>query len=117
MPTFSPKHETLIVVVWVSFLLLPIYFQAKSHLFALPKVIGVLLCIDESTSDLCRPSEAWVCIKVDSVNKLPDKIWIEGRSVVGTGRLSYMIRSQTIVFALDTLGISISTIFLEHHHK
>lgn len=57
-PSFSPQHDTPIVPIWISFLLLPIYFRAKNSLFALAKAIGTPIRINEATSDLHRLSEA-----------------------------------------------------------
>ncbi|KAL2517570.1 Uncharacterized protein Adt_13817 [Abeliophyllum distichum] len=73
---FHPDVETPIAPVWISFPLLPVYLCAKEFLFALSKIVGVPLRIDEATTDLLRPSEARVCVEVNLEHKLPDRIWI-----------------------------------------
>ncbi|KAL2519775.1 Uncharacterized protein Adt_16022 [Abeliophyllum distichum] len=72
---FHPDAKTLIALVWISFPLLPVHLRAKEFLFALSKLVGVPLRIDEATTDLLRPSEARVCVEVNL--ELPDRVWIE----------------------------------------
>ncbi|KAL2505469.1 Uncharacterized protein Adt_21090 [Abeliophyllum distichum] len=74
---FHPDAETPIAPVWISFPLLPVHLRAKEFLFALSKLVGILLRIDEATADLLRPSEARVCVEVNLEHKLPDRVWIE----------------------------------------
>ncbi|KAL2505033.1 Uncharacterized protein Adt_20654 [Abeliophyllum distichum] len=74
---FHPDAETPIAPVWISFPLLPVHLRAKEFLFALSKLVGIPLRIDEATADLLRPSEARVCVEVNLEHKLPDRIWIE----------------------------------------
>ncbi|KAL2517922.1 zinc ion binding [Abeliophyllum distichum] len=74
---FHPDAETPIAPVWISFPLLPVHLRAKEFLFALSKLVGVPLRIDEATADLLRPSEARVCVEVNLEHKLPDRVWIE----------------------------------------
>ncbi|KAL2539027.1 DUF4283 domain-containing protein [Abeliophyllum distichum] len=74
---FHPDAETPIAPVWISFHLLPVHLRAKEFLFALSKLVGVPLRIDEATADLLRPSEARVCVEVNLEHKLPDRVWIE----------------------------------------
>ncbi|KAL2475613.1 Uncharacterized protein Adt_36349 [Abeliophyllum distichum] len=66
-----------IAPVWISFPLLPVHLRAKEFLFALSKLVGIPLRIDEATADLLRPSEARVCVEVNLEHKLPDRVWIE----------------------------------------
>ncbi|KAL2453313.1 Uncharacterized protein Adt_49187 [Abeliophyllum distichum] len=51
--------------------------MVEEFLFALSKLVGVPLRIDEATTDLLRPSEARVCVEVNLEHKLPDRVWIE----------------------------------------
>ncbi|KAL2453270.1 Uncharacterized protein Adt_49231 [Abeliophyllum distichum] len=51
--------------------------MVEEFLFALSKLVGVPLRIDEATADLLRPSEARVCVEVNLEHKLPDRVWIE----------------------------------------
>ncbi|KAL2471459.1 Uncharacterized protein Adt_39595 [Abeliophyllum distichum] len=74
---FHPDAETPIAPVWISFPLLPVHLRAKEFLFALSKLVGIPLRIDEATADLLRPSEARVCVEVNLEHKLPDRVWIE----------------------------------------
>ncbi|KAL2497433.1 Uncharacterized protein Adt_22983 [Abeliophyllum distichum] len=74
---FHPDAETPIAPVWISFPLLPVHLRAKEFLFALSKLVGVPLRIDEATADLLRPSEARVCVEVNLEHKLPDRVWID----------------------------------------
>ncbi|KAL2500198.1 Uncharacterized protein Adt_25748 [Abeliophyllum distichum] len=74
---FHPDAETPIAPVWISFPLLPVDLRAKEFLFALSKLVGVPLRIDEATADLLRPSEVRVCVEVNLEHKLPDRVWIE----------------------------------------
>ncbi|KAL2532641.1 Uncharacterized protein Adt_05992 [Abeliophyllum distichum] len=74
---FHPDAETPIAPVWISFPLLPVHLRAKEFLFALSKLVGIPLRIDETTADLLRSSEARVCVEVNLEHKLPDRIWIE----------------------------------------
>ncbi|KAL2481397.1 Uncharacterized protein Adt_34363 [Abeliophyllum distichum] len=74
---FHPDAETPIAPVWISFPLLPVHLRAKEFLFALSKLVGVPLRIDEATADLLRPSEARICVEVNLEHKLPDRVWIE----------------------------------------
>ncbi|KAL2506264.1 Uncharacterized protein Adt_21885 [Abeliophyllum distichum] len=74
---FHPDTETSIAPVWISFPLLPVHLRAKEFLFALSKLVGIPLRIDEATADLLRPSEARVCVEVNLEHKLPDRVWIE----------------------------------------
>ncbi|KAL2531748.1 Uncharacterized protein Adt_05099 [Abeliophyllum distichum] len=74
---FHPDAETPIAPVWISFPLLLVHLHAKEFLFALSKIVGVPLRIDEATADLLRPSEARVCVEVNLEHKLPDRIWID----------------------------------------
>ncbi|KAL2527460.1 Uncharacterized protein Adt_12514 [Abeliophyllum distichum] len=55
---FYSDAETSIVHVWISFPLLLVHLCANEFLFALSKIVGVPLRIDETTADLLRPSEA-----------------------------------------------------------
>ncbi|KAL2453200.1 Uncharacterized protein Adt_49302 [Abeliophyllum distichum] len=74
---FHPDAETPIAPVWISFPLLSVHLRAKEFLFALSKLVGIPLRIDEATADLLRPSEARVCVEVNLEHKLPDRVWIE----------------------------------------
>ncbi|KAL2532711.1 Uncharacterized protein Adt_06062 [Abeliophyllum distichum] len=74
---FHPDAETPIAPVWISFPLLPVHLRAKEFLFALSKLVGIPLRIDEATADLLRPSEARVCVEVNLEHKLPDRVCIE----------------------------------------
>ncbi|KAL2497861.1 Uncharacterized protein Adt_23411 [Abeliophyllum distichum] len=74
---FHPDAETPIAPVWISFPLLHVHLHAKEFLFALSKLVGVPLRIDEATADLLRPSEARVCVEVNLEHKLPDRVWIK----------------------------------------
>ncbi|KAL2453330.1 Uncharacterized protein Adt_49170 [Abeliophyllum distichum] len=74
---FHPDAETPIAPIWISFPLLPVHLRAKEFLFALSKLVGVPLRIDEATADLLRPSEARVCVEVNLEHKLPDRVLIE----------------------------------------
>ncbi|KAL2453409.1 Uncharacterized protein Adt_49091 [Abeliophyllum distichum] len=74
---FHPDAETPIAPVWISFPLLPIHLRAKEFLYALSKLVGIPLRIDEATADLLRPSEARVCVEVNLEHKLPERVWIE----------------------------------------
>ncbi|KAL2513400.1 Uncharacterized protein Adt_19000 [Abeliophyllum distichum] len=74
---FHPDAETPIAPVWISFPLLSVHLRAKEFLFALSKLVGVPLRIDEATADLLRPSEARVCVEVNLEHKLPHRVWIE----------------------------------------
>ncbi|KAL2526604.1 Uncharacterized protein Adt_11658 [Abeliophyllum distichum] len=49
---FHPDAEIPIAPVWISFPLLPVHLRAKEFLFALSKLVGVPLRIDEATADL-----------------------------------------------------------------
>ncbi|KAL2491445.1 Uncharacterized protein Adt_27073 [Abeliophyllum distichum] len=74
---FHPDVETSIAPVWISFPLLPVHLRAKEFLYALSKLVGIPLRIDEATADLLRPSEARVCVEVNLKHKLPERVWIE----------------------------------------
>ncbi|KAL2491396.1 Uncharacterized protein Adt_27024 [Abeliophyllum distichum] len=74
---FHPDAETPIAPVWISFPLLPVHLRAKEFLYALSKLVGIPLRIDEATADLLRPSEARVCVEVNLEHKLPERVWIE----------------------------------------
>ncbi|KAL2454648.1 Uncharacterized protein Adt_47852 [Abeliophyllum distichum] len=74
---FHPDAETPIAPVWISFPLLPVHLRAKEFLYALSKLVGIPLRIDEATADLLRPSEARVCVEVNLEHKLPKRVWIE----------------------------------------
>lgn len=74
---FGPEQETPIILVWVSFCLLPAHLHAKRFIFALSRTMEILLRIDEATSDLRRPNEAIVCIEVNLELRLPDRFWIK----------------------------------------
>ncbi|KAL2487045.1 DUF4283 domain-containing protein [Abeliophyllum distichum] len=54
---FGPDCETPIAPVWLSFPLLPVHMRSKG-VFALAKIVGIPLHIDEATANLLRPSEA-----------------------------------------------------------
>ncbi|KAL2470696.1 DUF4283 domain-containing protein [Abeliophyllum distichum] len=60
---FHPDAETPIAHVWIFFPLLPVHLRAKEFLYALSKLVGIPLRIDEATADLLRPSEARVCVE------------------------------------------------------
>ncbi|KAL2526344.1 DUF4283 domain-containing protein [Abeliophyllum distichum] len=64
---FHPNAETPYAPVWIYFLL-----------FALSKIVGVPLRIDEATADLLRPREVRVYVEINLEHKLPDRIWIDG---------------------------------------
>ncbi|KAL2526561.1 Uncharacterized protein Adt_11615 [Abeliophyllum distichum] len=71
---FHPDAESLIAPVWISFPLLLVRLRAKEFLFALSKLVGIPLRIDETTADLLRPSEDRVCVEVNLEHMLPDRV-------------------------------------------
>ncbi|KAL2518278.1 Uncharacterized protein Adt_14525 [Abeliophyllum distichum] len=94
---FHPDAETSIVPVWISFPLLPVHLRAKEFLFALSKLVGVPLRIDEATADLLRPSEARVCVEVNLEHKLLDRVWIERGESRSFWQLLFMSSCLTFV--------------------
>ncbi|KAL2512749.1 DUF4283 domain-containing protein [Abeliophyllum distichum] len=74
---FYPDAEMSIVPVWISFSLLPVHLRGKDFLFALSKIVGMSLRIDEVTADLLRSNEARVYVHMNLEHKLPDRIWID----------------------------------------
>ncbi|XP_022871646.1 uncharacterized protein LOC111390770 [Olea europaea var. sylvestris] len=103
---FTPEQETPIVPVWVSFPLLPVHLRAKGFLFALSRVIGMPLRIDEATTDLRRPSEPRVCIEVNLGHKLPDRVWIERAGNRGFWQTVIYEKRPIFCFSCKHLGHS-----------
>ncbi|KAL2493083.1 Uncharacterized protein Adt_28711 [Abeliophyllum distichum] len=86
--------------------------HAKEFLFALSKIVGVPLRIDEATADLLRPSEARVCAEVNLEHKLPDRIWIdwgESRSFwVGAPPVDPIVAQSTRPFVAQAPKLAVA---------
>ncbi|KAL2517767.1 Uncharacterized protein Adt_14014 [Abeliophyllum distichum] len=85
---FYPDVETPIAPVWISFPLLPVHLRAKEFLFALSKIVGVPLRIDEATTDLLKRSEAGVCVEAPkpAVALAPKPVDVQGPIIDRTGK-------------------------------
>lgn len=98
------------------FSLLPIHLRAKSNLFALAKAIRVPIRIDEAISNLCRPSNAWLCIEVDLEYMLSYRIWICKEKYGSYWQTVLYDKKPNYFFYTDTLGILMNIMDQAHHH-
>ncbi|KZV31111.1 hypothetical protein F511_14992 [Dorcoceras hygrometricum] len=75
-PFFDYAKESSIVPVWVRFPDLPIPMFERNRLFSIANIIGKPLKMDELTSKSERLTMARVCIEVDLLKSLPDKVYL-----------------------------------------
>ncbi|KZV16468.1 hypothetical protein F511_32757 [Dorcoceras hygrometricum] len=75
-PYFDYSKESSIVPVWVRFPDLPIPMFERNRLFSIANIVGKPLKMDELTSKAERLTMARVCIEVDLLKPLPDKIFL-----------------------------------------
>lgn len=75
-PDFTADHEPPVAPVWISFNHLPIHLFQKGPLMSLASLLGRPLRIDAATRTLSRPSVARVCVEVNLLRHLPNRIWI-----------------------------------------
>ena len=81
IPFFSVEPESSIVPIWVRLPSLPIHLFGKRPLFSIVKLIGKPLKLDASISTLARPNVACICVEVDLLHDLPNRIWINNGSI------------------------------------
>ncbi|KAI5663628.1 hypothetical protein M9H77_22951 [Catharanthus roseus] len=77
------SSEPSILLAWVSLEGLPIHFFNKAALFSIATAIGNPLKIAEATTNLTRPSVPRVCIEVDLLKQLQQRIWIGVGAIYG----------------------------------
>ncbi|CAI9112538.1 OLC1v1012999C1 [Oldenlandia corymbosa var. corymbosa] len=82
-PQFNTEHESSIVPVWIAFEGLPLHRFNAEYLSKLASIVGTPLKIDVPTLNLSRPSIARVCIEVNLLHELPQRV------LVGTEEYSY----------------------------
>ncbi|XP_027155307.1 uncharacterized protein LOC113755505 [Coffea eugenioides] len=75
-PTFSANIESSIVPVWIRLPFLPVHLFGKEPLFSIARLVGEPLRLDASTATLSRPSVARICVEVDLLQSLPQRVWI-----------------------------------------
>ena len=73
-PDFSVEEEPSIVPVWISIPNLPVYYYEPSYLYSIGGLIGKPLKMDAATQSLSRPSVARICVEVDLLKELPQRI-------------------------------------------
>lgn len=73
---FHVHKESYLVQVWMSRPALPIYLFNKHCLFSIVSSFGKPLYVDEATTSLKRPSVARICVEVDILKSIPNRIWI-----------------------------------------
>ncbi|CAI9115453.1 OLC1v1016357C1 [Oldenlandia corymbosa var. corymbosa] len=73
-PQFNTEHESSIVPVWIAFEGLPLHRFNAEYLSKLASIVGTPLKIDVPTLNLSRPSIARVCVEVNLLHQLPQRV-------------------------------------------
>lgn len=82
-PNFCLDAEYFVILVCVSLLNLPLFLFNKQGLLSIDTILGKPLTLDASTAHLSCPSEAWLCVEIDMLKRLPQHIWLDCESVEG----------------------------------
>ena len=75
-PSFSVDSEPSIVPIWIRLPNLPVHFFAKGPLFSIGRLVGEPLRLDASTAAITRPNVARLCVEIDLLKDLPNRVWI-----------------------------------------
>nr|XP_027083516.1 uncharacterized protein LOC113705806 [Coffea arabica] len=75
-PDFHVQRESSLAPVWIALPCLTIHFFDKHSLFSIASVVGRPLYVDAATSSVSRPSVARVCVEVDLLHPLPQRVWV-----------------------------------------
>ncbi|KZV14421.1 hypothetical protein F511_43334 [Dorcoceras hygrometricum] len=75
-PEFKPEAESPIAPVWIRFSELPVHLYNKKGLYALAKILGNPIKIDDFTADETRGSFARVCVELNVLQQHPKQIWV-----------------------------------------
>lgn len=76
-PDFRLECESRIVPVWIALPNLPFFLFNKSGLFSIASLLGKLLTLDAPTADLARPNVDRICVEIDLLKKLPNRVKLD----------------------------------------
>lgn len=82
-PGFRPVVEPSAAPVWVSWPNLPLFSFNKQALFAIGSLIGKPLSFDAATAKMTRPNVARLCVEVDLLKRLPNRIRLDCETIDG----------------------------------
>lgn len=74
---FDLFHESPIAAIWCNLIALPLHLFDISALFAIGKLLGNPIQVDQSTADRSRLSFARLCIEIDITKTPPEEVVIE----------------------------------------
>ncbi|XP_073273383.1 uncharacterized protein [Primulina huaijiensis] len=75
-PEFNLQEESPIAPVWIRFPGLPLHLFSKPSLFALAKIVGKPVKMDDHTADSSRGAFARVCVEINVLEPLVKEIWV-----------------------------------------
>ncbi|KZV48036.1 hypothetical protein F511_21457, partial [Dorcoceras hygrometricum] len=113
-PEFKLEAESPIAPVWIRFPELPVHLYNKKGLYALAKILGNPIKIDDFIADETRGSFALVCVELNVLEQHPKQIW------VGWGEHSQVINvilERPPSYCLDCKIIGHSTTSCYAHGK
>ncbi|XP_073026667.1 uncharacterized protein [Primulina eburnea] len=74
-PEFNLQEESPIAPVWIRFPGLPLHLFSKQSLFALAKIVGKPVKMDDHTADSTRGAFARVCVEINVLEPLVKEVW------------------------------------------
>lgn len=80
-PNFQPEREKLkrVTTIWTRLPLLPIEYQSPKLLISIGNLIGRIVALDASNSNILQAT-AIICIEVDIASNLPLVICLNGQN-------------------------------------
>ncbi|XP_073051345.1 uncharacterized protein [Primulina eburnea] len=75
-PEFNLQEESPIAPVWIRFPGLPLHLFSKQSLFALAKIVGKPVKMDDHTADSSRGAFARVCVELNVLETPVKEIWV-----------------------------------------
>lgn len=80
-PFFSVELKSSIVLIWPWLPNLLVHLFGKGPLFSIAKRVGEPLKLNVSITMLSRPSVARICVEVDLLHELPNRVWIRNGTI------------------------------------
>ncbi|XP_075494918.1 uncharacterized protein LOC142532527 [Primulina tabacum] len=75
-PEFNLQEESPIAPVWIRFSGLPLHLFSKKSLFALDKILGKPVKMDDHTTDSSRGAFARVCVEMNVFEPPVKEVWV-----------------------------------------
>lgn len=71
---FKLDFESSVVPIWISLPDILLFLFNKVGLFSIDSLVGKPLTLDSATADISRPSVAGLCVEVDLLKILPQRV-------------------------------------------